>query len=102
MHQLLIYLGAMLTVAKEWGIIQQSPIKIRKIKEPAPKVRFYDFSDFDRLVVQAEVLGKANHLLTVLLGGSRSSVWGNDRPPMERHRLRGRDHHHRAGDLARS
>ena len=68
-NQLLVYLGAMLTVAKEWGIIQQPPIKIRKIKEPAPKVRCYDFPDFDRLVVQAEQLGKGNHLLTVLLGG---------------------------------
>ena len=66
---LLVYLRAMLTVAKEWGIIQASPLKLRKIKELDPKIRFYDFPEFDRLVVQAEALGKSNHLLTVLLGG---------------------------------
>ncbi|MCA9648815.1 MAG: site-specific integrase [Myxococcales bacterium] len=68
---MLTFLSGMLTVATEWGVIARRPVKVRKLKQAdlSKAVVFYDFGEFDRLVLAAEKVGKGNHVLTVLLGG---------------------------------
>ncbi|WP_266213802.1 tyrosine-type recombinase/integrase [Paraliomyxa miuraensis] len=63
------HLKAVLAVAIEWGVIGAMPTRIKKLKETEPKAHFYDFEDFDRLVLAAERQPTPNSLLVVLLGG---------------------------------
>jgi len=66
---LLTYLSGILGIAVEWNVIDKMPVKIKKLKAGPPDFQFYDFEEFDRLVLAAEQTGNPNHLLTVLLGG---------------------------------
>lgn len=63
------HLRAILNVAIEWGVIDKMPTKFKLLKESAPEVKFYDFEEYDRLVLAAEKLEKPNGLLVLLLGG---------------------------------
>ena len=62
-------LRSVLNTAVEWGVIDRLPTKIKKLKEATPEIKFYDFVDFDQLVLAAEGLTDPNGLLVVLLGG---------------------------------
>ncbi|MCH9687343.1 MAG: tyrosine-type recombinase/integrase [Deltaproteobacteria bacterium] len=63
------HLRSLLNIAMEWGVIDRLPTKIKKLKEATPDFKFYDFDDFDRIVLAAEQRGMPNVLLTVLMGG---------------------------------
>ncbi|MCA9650306.1 MAG: site-specific integrase [Myxococcales bacterium] len=63
------HLKSVLSVAMEWGVIAVMPTRIKKLKEVEPEAHFYDFEEFDRLVLAAERLDAPNGLLVVLLGG---------------------------------
>ncbi|MEX1361992.1 MAG: site-specific integrase [Nannocystaceae bacterium] len=63
------HLLSLLNIAVEWGVIDRLPTKIKKLKEVPPPIKFYDFEEFDRLVLAAEGLAEPNPLLVVLLGG---------------------------------
>jgi integrase len=63
------HLHSILNVAIEWGVIDKMPTKVKTLKESAPEIKFYDFDEFDRLVLAAEQLEEPNGLLVVLLGG---------------------------------
>ncbi|NVB41539.1 site-specific integrase [Pseudenhygromyxa sp. WMMC2535] len=64
----LTVLNTLLKCAVEWDVIAEHPVKIRLLKVTQPRVVFYDFEDFERLVTAA---GKHDDraLLVVLLGG---------------------------------
>lgn len=65
----LTVLRVILNAAVEWGVIEQMPTKIKLLKEAPPPFTFYDFDEFDRLVLTAEQEDKPSWLLAVLLGG---------------------------------
>ncbi len=71
LNTLLSHLRGLLAVAVEWGVIHRVPVKIRKVKQAdlSNAIKFYDFEEFDRLVLAAEQACTGNHVLTVLLGG---------------------------------
>jgi len=50
---MLALLSNIFNVAVEWGVIEKVPVKLKKLKEPTPTFRFYDFEEFDRLVLAA-------------------------------------------------
>jgi len=66
---MLSYLRTIFSVAMEWGVIDRPPAKIKKLKAATPKFSFYDFEEFDRLVLTAEMHANPSRLLAVLLGG---------------------------------
>ncbi|MEX1363864.1 MAG: site-specific integrase [Nannocystaceae bacterium] len=64
----LTLLLCILNMAIEWGVIEKLPVKIKRLKEAKPALKFYDFDELDRLVLAAEQFDHPNPLLAVLLG----------------------------------
>jgi len=67
-NTVLVLLKAILNVAVEWKVISELPVKIKKIRESEPKLVFYDFDEYARLVAAARAIDP-RVLLVVLLGG---------------------------------
>ena len=67
-NNVLTVLNTLLKCAVEWGVIDEHPVKIRLLKVTQPRVVFYDFEDFERLVEGARKHDE-RALLVVLLGG---------------------------------
>lgn len=61
-------LNTMLRAAAEWGVIDGVPVRGQWLKASHRPVGFFEFEDYERLVVAADELGH-RELLTVLLGG---------------------------------
>lgn len=67
-NAMLALLRNLLNVAVEWDVIDKPPVRIKMLKKPSPDFHFYDFDEFDRLVLAAEHQGSTK-LAMVLLGG---------------------------------
>jgi integrase len=67
-NNVLTVLSVALKKAVEWGVIERVPCTIRQVRAPKPSVRFYDFLEFERLVIAARAFDVRAELL-VLLGG---------------------------------
>ncbi|MEX1365601.1 MAG: site-specific integrase [Nannocystaceae bacterium] len=66
---MLTFLSSVINVAVEWGVLDKPPTRIKKLKKTRPDAKFYDFEEFDRLVLAAERQAVPSRLLMVLLGG---------------------------------
>ncbi len=60
-------LGTVLRVAREWGLIAEVP-RIKKVKEPTKRPRFYDLDEYRRLIESARACGPQT-LAIILLAG---------------------------------
>ena len=69
LNNLLTVFTGILNVAFDWGVISTRPLKTRKLKEGPRDFVFYDFAQFDQLVLQAESHPNPSRLVMVLLGG---------------------------------
>ncbi|HLT36719.1 MAG TPA: site-specific integrase [Enhygromyxa sp.] len=58
----------MFTAAVEWGVIEQMPVELKRLKVTKTTMDFYDFDDFEALVSAASEIDR-RVLLMVLLGG---------------------------------
>jgi integrase len=67
-NNVLSVLNTMLRTAVDWKVILAMPCRVRMLRVPRTEMRFYDFDEFERLVVAAETID-ANTALVVLLGG---------------------------------
>jgi integrase len=67
-NNILTVLSTLLKKGMEWGVIERMPCTIRQVPAPKPSVRFYDFAEFERLVVAAVAFDPRAQLI-VLLGG---------------------------------
>lgn len=66
----LVYLRSIQMVAFEWGVIDAPPRRIKPLKVTRTEnFKFYDFEEFDRLILAAEQQPSPDALLVVLLGG---------------------------------
>ena len=77
---MLAMLRSVLNVALEWGVIDKVPVRIKKLKEAPSAFKFYDFDEFDKLVLAAERSADPNRLLSVLLGGEAGLRCSEMRP----------------------
>lgn len=64
----LTVLNTLFKCAVDWGLLETVPVTIRFLRVAQPRVEFYDFADFERLVAAAAG-GDPRSLLVVLLGG---------------------------------
>lgn len=64
----LTVLNTMLKKAVEWDVIEQVPCTIRLLKAHSGSVDFFDFEEFDRLVVAAKECDWQTHLIVLLAG----------------------------------
>jgi integrase len=67
-NNILTTLNTLLSVAVQWGVLEQMPAKIRLLKVTRKDAAFYDFDEYERLVEAAAKIGPEIHL-QVLLGG---------------------------------
>jgi integrase len=67
-NNILTVLNTLLACAVEWEVIKSSPVRIRLLKVTQPKLEFYDFHEYERLV-GAAAKTDARSSLIVLLGG---------------------------------
>lgn len=67
-NNVLTTLSTMLKAAVDWELLAELPVRIKQIKVGAPKMDFYDFDEYERLVAAAERLDPRIHVM-VLLGG---------------------------------
>ena len=67
-NNVLATLRRMLSVAVEWGVIDETACTIRQVKTSRPVMAFHDFDAYERLVTAAQAVD-ANTYLIVLLGG---------------------------------
>ena len=67
-NNVLTVLNTLLKKAVEWGVIDRMPCAIRLLPIPKGSIAFYDFEDYERLVVAARELAPRTELV-VLLGG---------------------------------
>lgn len=67
-NNMLLCLAKLLRCAAEWGVVASAPTRIGLLPKPPRKIRYYDESDFERLVAAAERCDLRSHLI-VLLGG---------------------------------
>jgi integrase len=67
-NNVLAVLSVTLKKAVEWGVIERMPCTIKQVPASRPAVRFYDFTEFERLVAAAGATDP-RALLLVLLGG---------------------------------
>jgi integrase len=61
-------LRTMIKAAVEWGVIEQSSVRIKDLKATKPTIEFYDFDEFEVLVDAATKVAP-RVLVFVLLGG---------------------------------
>src|SRR5262245_66547747 len=52
-NNILTVLNVMLKKAVEWGVIVQMPCTVKVLKVSKGSTRFYDFEEFERLVIAA-------------------------------------------------
>jgi integrase len=67
-NNVLATLRRLLTVALEWGVIDEMPCTIRQVKMSRPVMSFHDFDAYEQLVEAATAVD-VNTYLIVLLGG---------------------------------
>ena len=67
-NNILSVLSMLLKTAVAWDVIDRMPCTIRLLPVPKDEAAFYDFEEFERLVVAAESIDARAHLI-VLLGG---------------------------------
>ena len=67
-NNVLATLRRLLSVAVEWGVIDEMPCTIRQVKTSRPVMAFHDFPAYEQLVDAAKAID-ANTCLIVLLGG---------------------------------
>jgi integrase len=67
-NNVLTVLNVLLKKAVEWDVIERMPCTIRLLPIPKPSAGFYDFDDYERLVVAARTNDRDAYLV-VLLGG---------------------------------
>lgn len=66
-HGVVALLAELLRAAERWGEIERAP-KIKLPRFMRPEMEFYDFGEWERLIVGARACGPM-HLVAVLLGG---------------------------------
>jgi integrase len=83
-NNILTVLNVMLKKAVEWDVIERLPCTIKMLPVSKGSTRFYDFDEFERLVVAARATDPVAHLLVLLSGeaGLRSGEmvgleWGD-------------------------
>lgn len=67
-NNVLTTLSTMLKAAVDWGLVPELPVRIKQLKVTTPKMDFYDFDEYEKIVAAAERLDPRIHIL-VLLGG---------------------------------
>lgn len=67
-NNILSALNSLLSAAKEMRVITEIPVKARWLKTTKPKMEFYDFDDYERLLAGARRVDPRSELV-VLLGG---------------------------------
>jgi len=67
-NNVLATLRRLLSVAVEWGVIDEMPCTIRQVKMSPPVMSFHDFDAYEQLVKAAKIID-VNTYLIVLLGG---------------------------------
>jgi integrase len=83
-NNILTVLNVMLKQAVEWDVIERLPCSIKVLKVSKGSTRFYDFEEFDRLVMAARATDPRAYVLVLLAGeaGLRSGEmvaleWGD-------------------------
>lgn len=64
----LTVLRRLLQVAIEWNVIEAMPCRIRLLPRPKQEAAYWDFAEYERLLVKAAVVSPTAHML-VALGG---------------------------------
>ena len=67
-NNILPVLNVMLKRAVEWEVIPRMPCVIRVLPAPKGSTKFYDFAEFERLVITAKALDWRAYLLVLLSG----------------------------------
>jgi len=67
-NDILTVLNIMLKKAAEWGVIPRMPCAIKVLPVSKGSTKFYDFDEFERLVIAAKALDWRAHLLVLLSG----------------------------------
>ncbi len=67
-NNVLTVLSVMLRQAVEWDVIDRMPCTVRLLPVPKRATRFYDFGEFERLVVAAQTMDARAYLLVLLSG----------------------------------
>lgn len=67
-NNVLTVLNVMLKKAVEWDVIERVPCTIKVLPVSQGSTRFYDFDEFERLVVAAAATDPLAHLLVLLAG----------------------------------
>ena len=67
-NNILTVLNVMLKRAVEWEVIPRMPCVIRVLPAPKGSTKFYDFAEFERLVIAAKALDWRAYLLVLLSG----------------------------------
>ncbi|HVZ23395.1 MAG TPA: tyrosine-type recombinase/integrase [Vicinamibacterales bacterium] len=62
-------LSVVLRKAVEWNVLERVPCTIRLLPTPKPKIRFYDFGEYDRLLDAAKAARDPQALVVALLAG---------------------------------
>ena len=61
-------LNTALKCAVEWGVLEELPVQIKRLRPRETEMEFFDFTDYDKLVLSASKLGDEG-LAFVLLAG---------------------------------
>jgi integrase len=67
-HNILTVLNVLLKKAVDWDVIDHMPCAVTLLPVPKTSMSFYDFDEYERLVLAASALDATAHLI-VLLGG---------------------------------
>jgi integrase len=67
-NKILSTLNTMLKCAVEWAVIEQLPVQIKRLRAHTPSMDFYDFEEYEKLLVAARAIGP-EHLGFALLAG---------------------------------
>ena len=67
-NNILTVLNVMLKKAVEWDVIDRVPCTIRLLRVSKSSTRFYDFEEFERLIVSARATDSRAYLLVLMAG----------------------------------
>ena len=67
-NNILTVLNVMLKKALEWAVIDRVPCTIRLLRVSKSSTRFYDFEEFERLIVSARATDSRAYLLVLMAG----------------------------------
>src|SRR5260370_39841333 len=87
-NNILTVLNVLLKKAVDWDVIDRMPCAITLLPVPKTSMSFYDFDEYERLVLAASALDATAHLIVLLGGEAGPSVGRNDRTRMARRRSR--------------